>query len=49
MSATQRISIHDVDPAAYRAVLGLEKYVNTGNLGGHPGLCQGAYGLSLRR
>lgn len=32
MSATQRLSIQDVDPDAYRAVLGLEKYVHSGNL-----------------
>ncbi len=28
----QRMSIHDVDPNAYKAVLGLEKYVHSGNL-----------------
>ncbi len=32
MSATQRLSIGDVDPEAYKAVLGLEKYVHSGNL-----------------
>jgi len=31
-TATQRISIRDVDPGAYKAVLGLEKYVHSGNL-----------------
>lgn len=29
---TQRIAIHDIDPDAYKAVLGLEKYVHAGNL-----------------
>ncbi|MDN5795647.1 MAG: carboxymuconolactone decarboxylase family protein [Intrasporangium sp.] len=29
---TQRISIHDVDPDAYTAVMGLEKYVHAGKL-----------------
>lgn len=29
---TQRMSIHEVDPNAYKAVLGLEKYVHSGNL-----------------
>jgi len=29
---TQRIAIHEVDPEAYKAVLGLEKYVRSGNL-----------------
>jgi AhpD family alkylhydroperoxidase len=29
---TQRLSIQDVDPKAYQAVLGLEKYVHAGNL-----------------
>ncbi|HJS96343.1 MAG TPA: carboxymuconolactone decarboxylase family protein [Solirubrobacteraceae bacterium] len=32
MSATQRMSIPDVDPNAYKAVLGLEKYVHSGSL-----------------
>ena len=32
MPMTQRMSIHDVDPDAYMAVLGLEKYVHSGNL-----------------
>ena len=32
MSVTQRMSIRDVDPNAYRAVLGLERYVHAGNL-----------------
>ncbi|HET8586721.1 MAG TPA: carboxymuconolactone decarboxylase family protein [Candidatus Limnocylindria bacterium] len=32
MSVTQRMSIRDVDPGAYKAVLGLEKYVHSGNL-----------------
>ena len=32
MPMTQRMSIHDVDPDAYKAVLGLEKYVHAGNL-----------------
>ena len=32
MPVSQRMSIHDVDPDAYRAVLGLEKYVHSGNL-----------------
>lgn len=32
MPATQRMSISDVDPDAYKAVLGLEKYVHSGNL-----------------
>ncbi|TAM92128.1 MAG: carboxymuconolactone decarboxylase family protein, partial [Jatrophihabitans sp.] len=32
MPATQRLSIHDVDPEAYKAVLGLEKFVHSGNL-----------------
>lgn len=29
---SQRMSIRDVDPDAYKAVLGLEKYVHSGNL-----------------
>ena len=29
---TQRMSIHDVDPAAYQAVLAMERYVHTGGL-----------------
>ena len=29
---TQRLSIRDVDPDAYKAVLGLEKYVHSGSL-----------------
>ncbi|MGH9109821.1 MAG: carboxymuconolactone decarboxylase family protein, partial [Acidimicrobiales bacterium] len=29
---SQRMSIHDVDPTAYTAVLGLEKYVHSGKL-----------------
>lgn len=32
MSVTQRMSIHDVDPDAYSAVLALEKYVHAGHL-----------------
>ena len=32
MPVTQRMSIQDVDPEAYQAVLGLEKYVHSGNL-----------------
>jgi AhpD family alkylhydroperoxidase len=32
MTVTQRLSITDVDPDAYKAVLGLEKYVHSGNL-----------------
>ena len=32
MTSTQRLSISDVDPKAYQAVLGLEKYVHSGNL-----------------
>lgn len=32
MSVTQRMSIRDVDPNAYKAVLGLERYVHAGNL-----------------
>ncbi len=32
MPVTQRMSIQDVDPEAYKAVLGLEKYVHSGNL-----------------
>jgi AhpD family alkylhydroperoxidase len=32
MSSEQRLSINDVDPAAYEAVLGLETYVRAGNL-----------------
>lgn len=32
MPVSQRIPIHDIDPDAYRAVLGLEKYVHSGNL-----------------
>ncbi|MGH9029990.1 MAG: carboxymuconolactone decarboxylase family protein [Acidimicrobiales bacterium] len=32
MLVTQRMSIHDVDPEAYKAVLGVEKYVHSGNL-----------------
>lgn len=32
MPVTQRIAIHDVDPEAYKAVLGLEKYVHGGHL-----------------
>ena len=35
MSTNQRMSIHDVDPNAYKAVLGLQKYVNSGGLGAH--------------
>ena len=33
MAVTQKMSIHDVDPDAYRAVLGLEQYVRSGDLG----------------
>lgn len=33
MSATQRMSIREVDPNAYTAVLALQKYVNSGSLG----------------
>lgn len=33
MSGEQRLSVHDVDPVAYEAVRGLERYVRTGNLG----------------
>lgn len=33
MSTTQRMSIRDVDQNAYSAVLGLQKYVNAGDLG----------------
>jgi AhpD family alkylhydroperoxidase len=32
MSDTQRLDIHGVDPDAYQAVLGLQKYVNAGRL-----------------
>ncbi len=32
MSVTERMSINDVDPDAYQAVLGLEKYVHSGRL-----------------
>lgn len=32
MPVTQRMSIQDVDPNVYKAVLGLEKYVHSGNL-----------------
>lgn len=32
MTAMQRLSINDVDPEAYTAVLGLEKYVHRGSL-----------------
>lgn len=32
MPVTQRMSIQDVDLEAYKAVLGLEKYVHSGNL-----------------
>ena len=32
MPATQRMSIKDVDPKAYQAVLGLERYVHSGDL-----------------
>ncbi|MGH3278580.1 MAG: carboxymuconolactone decarboxylase family protein [Trebonia sp.] len=32
MPVTQRMSIQQVDPDAYKAVLGLEKYVHAGNL-----------------
>lgn len=32
MPASQRMSIQQVDPDAYKAVLGLEKYVHAGNL-----------------
>lgn len=32
MSVKQRMSIHDVAPDAYKAVLGLEKFVSSGNL-----------------
>jgi AhpD family alkylhydroperoxidase len=32
MPMTQRMSISDVDPDAYKAVLGLEKYVHSGDL-----------------
>lgn len=30
--ASQRLSVHDVDPAAYKAVLGLEQYVQNSGL-----------------
>lgn len=30
MAASERLSIRNVDPAAYQAVLGLEKYANSG-------------------
>ncbi|WP_182348626.1 carboxymuconolactone decarboxylase family protein [Tomitella gaofuii] len=33
MSATQRMSIGEVDGGAYKAVLGLQKYVNAGTVG----------------
>lgn len=33
MSIQQRMSIREVDPSAYKAVLGLQKYVNAGTLG----------------
>jgi len=33
VSATQRMSIREVDPNAYTAVLALQKYVNSGSLG----------------
>lgn len=32
MPVAQRMSIYDVDPDAYKAALGLEKYVHSGNL-----------------
>lgn len=32
MPVTQRMSIQQIDPDAYKAVLGLEKYVHAGNL-----------------
>ncbi len=33
VSASQRMSIREVDPDAYKAVFGLQKYVNSGQLG----------------
>lgn len=33
MSIQQRMSIRDVDPGAYKAAMGLQKYVNSGTLG----------------
>lgn len=33
MSSSQRMAIDKVDPAAFTAVLGLQKYVNSGSLG----------------
>lgn len=35
MSDMQRMAIHDVDPKAYQAVLGLQKYVNSSSLSTH--------------
>jgi len=35
MSLQQRMSIHDVDQNAYKAVFGLQKYVNSSSLGSH--------------
>jgi AhpD family alkylhydroperoxidase len=32
MSSAQRMSIQDIDPKAYPAVIGLQKYVNSGGL-----------------
>ncbi len=32
-SSEQRMSIRDVDPKAYKAVLGVQRYVNSGTLG----------------
>ncbi len=32
MSGEQRLSVHEVDPKAYEAVRGLERYVRAGNL-----------------
>lgn len=33
MSETQRLSVQDVDPAAYKPLLALEKYIHAGTLG----------------
>ena len=33
MSSQQRMSIREVDPKAYKAVLGVQRYVNPGTLG----------------
>jgi AhpD family alkylhydroperoxidase len=33
MSSEQRLSVHDVDPNAYEAVRGMERYVREGSLG----------------